>query len=139
MIDDEKTQVSCGLVAFIFIVLICLTGTVVKCCGGVPWTYSSGHRDGVVQKFSQKGMIWKSWGELGLPGFKLRGKREQSGNVWYFSVTGLAVIKALNELKPGQTARLHYRQVFVRPIQLDSDFVIERVEIIKNTNTEHEE
>lgn len=63
--------------------------------------YSEGVRVGVVQKFSKKGFVNKSWeGELVMEGLKMRAGYKtgtSGGNVWRFSVLDAAVAKAIDD------------------------------------------
>lgn len=59
--------------------------------------YSEGVRTGTVQKFSQKGMVNKSWeGEMVQEGFRTKGNGKMS-NIWKFSVLDPAVAKKIDE------------------------------------------
>jgi hypothetical protein len=69
--------------------------------------YSTGHRDGYVQKFSVKGFIRKSFeGDLALAG---SARTSQAiGNVWHFTVSDLGAIKAIEKVNASQLVRLYY-------------------------------
>lgn len=60
---------------------------------------SDGVRTGVVQKFSKKGWVIKSWeGELVMQGEKIRGNQYgvKGGNVWKFSVNDPEIAKVID-------------------------------------------
>jgi len=62
--------------------------------------YSEGARVGVVQKFSQKGVINKSWeGEMVQDGVRAKasGQGAASTNIWKFSVMDPVVAKQLDD------------------------------------------
>jgi hypothetical protein len=85
-------------------------------CGGMfvgcDATYSEGYRDGTIQKFSHKGMIFQSWeGELAQAGFKVKAAANAESNAFEFSVDDPTIIAEIQNLKPDEHIRLHYRQV----------------------------
>lgn len=69
------------------------------------WSYSNGWRAGVLQKFSRKGWVCKTWeGELAMstvPGV--------APTIWLFSVRDDATAHKLNEAI-GDRVRLHYTE-----------------------------
>lgn len=64
---------------------------------GCTDNYSEGYRFGVIQKFSRKGLIWKTYeGELVLPGMKMTSSTDKKGvasttmtNLFEFSLDGV--------------------------------------------------
>lgn len=82
--------------------------------------YSDGERVGVIQKFSSKGLVVKTWeGELLLGGLKRKSSTDSDGNshtsmvanVWEFTVEDpelVAKVKALADA--GEPVRAFYRQ-----------------------------
>jgi hypothetical protein len=81
------------------------------CAVGSRVQVSDGFRDGTVQKFSHRGLLFKTWeGELALDGFKLD-RDGKGGSAWGFSVdaSDAAVVEKLQSVRPGQRVRLHYR------------------------------
>lgn len=90
------------------------------CCGGCSGcamifgdrTYSEGERTGVITKFSNRGLVWKTWeGEMNLGGVRANTEGFQS-NVWEFSVTDPELVTQIQELqKKGGSYTLQYRQV----------------------------
>ena len=69
------------------------------------WSYSDGWRSGVLQKFSRKGWVCKTWeGELAMstvPGV--------APTIWLVSVRDDAVVQKLNEAV-GDRVDLHYTE-----------------------------
>ncbi len=93
-----------------FVVLLLIVGI----GGFVYWNYyngySEGTREGMVQKFSRKGSVFKTWeGEMQQQGFGQRGGNFTS-KVFYFSVTNDAVADSLEHGAQGKIVRLHYVQ-----------------------------
>lgn len=86
--------------------------------------YSEGIRIGNIQKFSQKGMMSKSWeGELVMEGTKISGSSAgvRGGNVWAFSVLDSEVAKVLDEVAmTGGAVALKYCQA--SPLDLIKGF-----------------
>ena len=71
----------------------------------LSWAYSEGERAGVLQKFSSKGWICKTWeGELAL--YVVGGVAPQ---IWYFSTRDENVAKQLSTAV-GEQVRLHYTE-----------------------------
>ena len=73
--------------------------------GALSWPYSEGERAGILQKFSSKGWICKTYeGELAIsivPGV--------TPTIWYFSVRDESVMPHLNAAL-GKRVVLHYRE-----------------------------
>jgi hypothetical protein len=69
------------------------------------WDYSNGYRSGLLQKFSQKGWVCKTYeGELWQSVVT-----NVSPTVWDFSVRNARVAKALDSLV-GKPVRVHYTE-----------------------------
>lgn len=76
--------------------------------------YSSGVRVGVIQKFSLKGMVNKSWeGEMVQDGERVKAKGSGAGvtNIWKFSVLDAGVAKKLDDaVFAGSSVAVRYCQ-----------------------------
>jgi len=71
----------------------------------LSWAYSEGERAGVLQKFSEKGWVCKTFeGELAL--YVVGGVAPQ---IWYFSTRDEKVAKQLSSAV-GEQIRLHYTE-----------------------------
>lgn len=71
--------------------------------------YGDGYREGVLQKFSRKGNLFKTHeGELVLLGFGQRGTGFNA-NYFYFSVDDEKLADSLEECL-GKTVKIHYTQ-----------------------------
>lgn len=71
----------------------------------LSWSYSDGERAGVLQKFSRKGWVCKTYeGELAL--YIVGGVAPE---IWAFSVRDKAVVDQLNAMV-GERVRLHYTE-----------------------------
>ncbi|MEQ1579439.1 MAG: hypothetical protein ABL964_02515 [Steroidobacteraceae bacterium] len=71
----------------------------------LSWSYSDGERAGVIQKFSRKGWVCKTYeGELAL--YIVGGVAPE---IWAFSVRDKAVVEQLNSMV-GERVRLHYTE-----------------------------
>ena len=94
---------------FFFILFIVLFAS-----GYVYWNYynikSEGTREGIMQKFSRKGDIFKTWeGEMVQMGFRTTGG-SFNANYFYFSVLDNAVADSLQHGAQGKVVRVHYVQ-----------------------------
>jgi hypothetical protein len=90
-------------------------------CAGCGEHYSEGMRTGVLVKFSQKGVIWKSWeGQLNLGGVTQTDKGAVP-TVWEFSVTDPSIAEHLQK-NVGKTFTIQYHQWALGPVFQDSDY-----------------
>lgn len=90
------------------------------------WSYSDGERAGVLQKFSQRGWVCKTYeGELAM--YVVAGVAPQ---IWSFSVRDEAVVEELNKAV-GQHVRLHYAEHRGLPTDCfgETDYFVDRVEV----------
>ena len=91
------------------------------------WSYSDGERAGVLQKFSKRGWICKTYeGELAM--YVVGGVAPQ---IWNFSVRDEAVAGQLRAAV-GQQVRLHYAEHRGLPTDCfgETDYFVERVEVV---------
>lgn len=128
MASDTESKVGC--VVFLIVcglIMLCVTWGVV---GGM--TFSTGQRDGYVQKFSNRGILIKSWeGELALSAFRIKkdGNNSSIVNAWEFSVEDRSVADQLLKLRGDELVRLHYRQVWPNnPFAFATGYRVTRVE-----------
>jgi hypothetical protein len=71
----------------------------------LSWSYSDGERAGVLQKFSRKGWVCKTYeGELAL--YIVGGVAPE---IWSFSVRDEGIVEQLNAMV-GERVRLHYTE-----------------------------
>jgi hypothetical protein len=71
----------------------------------LSWDYSDGERAGLLQKFSRKGWVCKTYeGELAL--YVVAGVQPE---IWYFSVRDAALARQLSAVV-GQRVQLHYSE-----------------------------
>jgi len=74
------------------------------------FTYSDGNRYGLLQKFSRKGSLFKTYeGELILSSVRGSNNVPIASEKFYFSVTDEAVAQQLNNLQ-GQNVTVHYKE-----------------------------
>ena len=91
------------------------------------WSYSEGERAGVLQKFSKRGWICKTYeGELAM--YVVGGVAPQ---IWNFSVRDEAVVGQLHQAV-GQQVRLHYAEHRGLPTNCfgETDYFVDRVEVV---------
>lgn len=73
------------------------------------YVYSEGYREGTLNKFSTKGVAYKTnEGELLMPGM-VPNMPQMSSNIFYFSATDSAVINTLFQAT-GKKVKVHYKQ-----------------------------
>ena len=130
-------------IIFISIVVILLAAT-----GYVYWfyynSYSDGYREGILQKFSRRGNVFKTYeGELVLLGFGQRSNGLINSNFFYFSVADKSLADSLDQ-SLGKTLRLHYTQ-YRRSLPWRGDnyngknadngqYIVDHIDDIKSTN-----
>jgi hypothetical protein len=91
------------------------------------WSYSDGDRAGVLQKFSKRGWICKTWeGEIAM--YVVGGVAPQ---IWEFSVRDDEVAAQL-QAAVGQQVRLHYSEHRGLPTNCfgETDYFVNRVEVV---------
>jgi hypothetical protein len=91
------------------------------------YSYSEGERAGVLQKFSRRGWICKTWeGEIAM--YVVGGVAPQ---IWHFSVRDEATAAALGTAV-GRQVRLHYSEHPGLPTNCfgDTDYFVDNVEIV---------
>jgi len=91
------------------------------------WSYSEGERAGVLQKFSKRGWICKTYeGELAM--YVVGGVAPQ---IWNFSSRDAAVIEQLRAAV-GKQVRLHYEEHRGLPTDCfgETDYFVTRVEVV---------
>jgi hypothetical protein len=91
------------------------------------WSYSEGERAGVLQKFSKRGWVCKTYeGELAM--YVVGGVAPQ---IWNFSVRDDAVVEQLHAAV-GQQVRLRYAEHRGLPTNCfgETDYFVESVEIV---------
>lgn len=121
-----------GLVAIGIICLACGVCVIGWMTGG--FQYADGFREGHVQKFSRKGIIWTtSEGEMALPGLRTvgAGDTQRITNTWEFSVADPELAKQIEGLHQSQLVRLHYRQYLCSPPwRGGTGYFVTKVEVI---------
>jgi hypothetical protein len=91
------------------------------------WSYSDGDRAGVLQKFSKRGWICKTWeGEIAM--YVVGGVAPQ---IWEFSVRDDAVARQL-QAAVGQQVRLHYAEHRGLPTNCfgETNYFVNGVEVV---------
>lgn len=102
-------------------------------CGGCSigymnggFEYSEGFREGTVQKFSHKGMMFKTYeGELAMSG----DKNPTMSNIFEFTASDPEIVKELQSLHATENVRLYYKQyMFVPPWRGSTEYFIYKIE-----------
>lgn len=94
------------------------------------YTYSSGERYGMLQKFSYKGNVFKTYeGEMILSSVKGNANVPLASEKFYFSVTDHAVAKKIMALQ-GHYVSLYYKQKNGKlPWRGESEYVVDSVRV----------
>lgn len=95
------------------------------------YTYSDGNRTGLLQKFSHKGNMFKTYeGELVLSGISGNNMSPISSEKFFFSVDNDAVAKQLMNYE-GQKVVLHYQQMNGRLFwRGDTEYMVDSVRMV---------
>lgn len=99
------------------------------------YTYSSGNRYGLLQKFSHKGNLFKTYeGEMILSSVRSNNNVALASEKFYFSVADEGVAEKLMNLQ-GQGVTVHYKEkkgtLFWRG---DSRYIVDSVVTVENEN-----
>lgn len=118
-------------------VLLAIVGSfsVAKCSGLNP-TYSDGTRIGTVQKFSRKGVIWKSYeGVMLMDGMRTQKSGESTvlvNNSFQFSCTDETIAKQINDaMATGSVVTLSYDEWLLSPWSQDTGYCIKSVKSVQ--------
>jgi len=96
------------------------------------YTYSEGYRAGLLQKFSSKGTLFKTYeGEIILSSISSNSNVTLASEKFFFTLKNKALVRQFDTLQ-GQNVIVHYRQknsaVFWRG---DSDYLVDSVKLRK--------
>ncbi len=94
------------------------------------FTYSKGYRAGLLQKFSEKGVIFKTYeGELVLSSVESNSNVALASEKFLFSVSDEAVAKSM-EQNQGKNVVVHYKEKNgALPWRGDSHYIVDSVRI----------
>ena len=107
---------------------------VIICCSFIYWkyfyTYSEGYRAGLLQKFSSKGTLFKTYeGEMILSSVSSNQDVALASEKFLFTLTNKALIRQFDTLQ-GEKVIVHYRQkngtLFWRG---DSQYLVDSVKV----------
>jgi hypothetical protein len=115
-----------GVVIFALGVAGCVSG-----CGN---GYSEGTRTGTITKFSNKGLIWKSYeGEMNLGGMRSvtddKGNASMVPNVWEFHASDAMAPRVTEAQKSGRPVSIAYRQWVWSPITQSASYDVTGVTV----------
>ena len=96
---------------------------------GIDEEHSSGSLAGVVTKFSQKGMVFKSWeGELALSDSR-KIQTELIADVFRFSTLDEDLAVQISEaLKSGESVSIQYHEWFFHPMTTNTGYIVKSIE-----------
>jgi len=117
-----------------FIVIIIIS--IIAIFAGWFWwkfyfTYSEGNRAGLLQKFSYKGNVFKTYeGELVLSSLTIRGTTPLSSEKFYFSVEDESLGEKMTGYE-GKRVVIHYNQKNgILPWRGDTEFIVDSVRLV---------
>lgn len=95
------------------------------------YTYSEGNRSGLLQKFSHKGNVFKTYeGELVLYSLMNNGTIPLSAEKFYFSVADVTLGEKMKDLE-GQRVVVHYNQKNGKlPWRGDTEYIVDSVRLV---------
>ncbi len=111
----------------VIVPLAMLAGVALYTWLALHWDYSNGHRSGLLQKFSRRGWICKTYeGELWQSVVA-----NVAPNIWYFSVREARIARQLDSLV-GREVRLHYTEHRGVPTNCfaDTDYFVDSVTVV---------
>lgn len=107
---DEKAGMWVAKIGIIGLAIVLCGLVTLLPLGCQGCTSGTGYRDGVVQKISHKGIVWKTnEAEMRLGGIRKTGE-DLAANLWQFSIWSPRLMTQLKALPSGQYVRLYYRQ-----------------------------
>jgi uncharacterized UPF0160 family protein len=94
------------------------------------YTYSEGYRAGLLQKFSSKGMVFKTYeGEMILSSVSSNRDVALASEKFLFTMTNKALVRQFDTLQ-GNMVIVHYRQKNGRlPWQGDTPYLVDSVKV----------
>jgi len=94
------------------------------------YTYSEGYRAGLLQKFSSKGMMFKTYeGEMILSSVSSNSNVALASEKFLFTMTNKAIVRQFDTLQ-GNMVIVHYKQKNGRlPWQGDTPYLVDSVRI----------
>jgi hypothetical protein len=97
------------------------------------FTYSDGYRAGLLQKFSRKGTIFKTYeGEMILSSVQSNANVAIASEKFFFSVTDDSIAKKLEQMQ-GQFIVVHYEQKNSSLMwRGDSEYLVDSVRVAEN-------
>ncbi len=97
------------------------------------YTYSDGYRSGLLQKFSHRGNVMKTYeGELVLSSVASTSNVALASEKFFFSVANDSIAKVLQNFE-GKRVRLHYKQKNgALPWRGDSEYIVDGIQAENN-------
>jgi len=112
------------IIAILTIVIWILLGSV--------FYYSKGFREGYVYKFSNKGVIFKTWEGTLKTGFINFSKTATPNEEWFFSVKDKAIVDTLNKMGERTLLKLYYTQYYTKLFwQGKTKYFITKVDVLR--------
>jgi hypothetical protein len=130
--QDESTVIKPGRSSFrkflITFVIILIAATGIFLYWKYYFTYSEGNRSGLLQKFSHKGNVFKTYeGELILSSIKSTTNTAIASEKFLFSVDNKNLAKRMIDME-GEWVTLHYKQMNgILPWRGETEYLVDSV------------
>lgn len=96
------------------------------------YTYSDGNRTGLLQKFSHKGNVFKTYeGELLLSGFVVNGNTSMSTEKFYFSVDNNVIGEQMKQYEGKKIVVVYKQKKGTLPWRGDSQYIVDSVRLVE--------
>lgn len=104
--------------------IVMLVVVLVSILSGCGSNYSQGERVGIVTKLSEKGLIFKSYEGQMVLALPISVAGQTNPETFEFTADRSVVDKLNNAIYSGKRVKLIYRQWFLAPPTIDTDYVI---------------
>lgn len=96
------------------------------------YTYSDGNRTGILQKFSHKGNLFKTYeGELVMSGIVLGNGGPVSSEKFYFSVNDKRLGEMMRDMEGKRVTVMYKQKKGTLPWRGDSDYIVDSIKVIE--------
>lgn len=96
------------------------------------YTYSDGNRTGMLQKFSHKGNMFKTYeGELVMNSFVINGAAPISSEKFFFSVADQDLGERMKEFEGKKVVVMYKQKKGTLPWRGDSEYVVDSVRLVE--------
>lgn len=114
----------------VFVILIAVSG--IWFWWKFYYTYSDGNRTGLLQKFSHKGNIFKTYeGELVMSSIVATGNQPIASEKFFFSVADAALGEKMKEFEGKKVILVYAQKNGTLPWRGDSEYIVDSVRLVE--------